>query len=124
MIDDKKFTEIINTLTTTIETLSNTTDNFEETTNKLNDWVKTEKNFKESAKILIAKLDEFKDLNSDVWKRYREEMSSAVSIVKNTSKSLSDDLENINAEFYERLNDTLNNLDQCIQRFVVPPNRR
>lgn len=124
MIDDKKFQEIIKNLTATIDTLSTTTDSFEETTNKLNDWVKTEKNFKESAKILIVKLDEFKDLNSDVWKRYREEMSSAVSIVKTTSKSLSDDLENINAEFYERLNDTLNNLDQCIQRFIVPPNRR
>ena len=124
MIDDKKFQEIIKNLTATIDTLSTTTDSFEETTNKLNDWVKTEKNFKESAKILIAKLDEFKDMNSDVWKRYREEMSSAVSIVKNTSKSLSDDLGNINAEFYERLNDTLNNLDQCIQRFIVQPNRR
>lgn len=123
MVDDRKFQEIIDNLTSTIDTLSDTTNSFEETTGKLNDWVKTEKNFKESAKILIVKLDEFKDLNSDVWKRYREEMSSAVSIVKNTSKSLSDDLENINAEFYERLSDTLNNLDQCIQRFI-PTNRR
>jgi hypothetical protein len=118
MISDNKFIEITNNLVSTIDTLKETTDSFEETTNKLNDWVRTERNFKDSADILIVKLEEFRDLNSDVWKKYREEMSSAVSIIKKTSTSLGEDLTNINNEFYERLNDTLNNLDLCIQRFL------
>ena len=122
MIDDGKFQEITNKLTKTIETLETTTESFDETTSKLNDWVKTEKNFKEAAQILIAKLEEFKDFNGDVWDKYRQEMTKAVSIVKDTSTRLGGDLENINSEFYERLNDTLTNLDQCIQRFV-PTNR-
>jgi biopolymer transport protein ExbB/TolQ len=122
MISDNKFSEITNNLVSTIETLKDTTDSFEETTNKLNDWVRTERNFKDSADILIVKLEEFRDLNSDVWKRYREEMSGAVSIIKKTSISLGEDLTNINNEFYERLNDTLNNLDLCIQRFLPPNN--
>lgn len=123
MIEDGKFQEITTKLTSTIETLENTTESFDETTSKLNDWVKTEKNFKESAQILITKLEEFRDFNGDVWDNYRKEMSKAVSIVKETSTRLGGDLENINAEFYERLNDTLQNLDQCIQRFI-PTNRR
>lgn len=122
MISDNKFSEITNNLVSTIGTLKETTDSFEETTNKLNDWVRTERNFKDSADILIVKLEEFRDLNSDVWKRYREEMSGAVSIIKKTSLSLGEDLTNINNEFYERLNDTLNNLDLCIQRFLPSNN--
>jgi hypothetical protein len=50
-------------------------------------------------------------------------MTKAVSIIKDTSKNLSEDLNNINTEFYERLNDTLQNLDQCIQRFIPTNNR-
>lgn len=123
MIEDGKFQEITNKLTATINTLENTTESFDETTSKLNEWVKTEKNFKEAAQILISKLEEFRDFNGDVWDKYRKEMSKSVSIVKETSSKLGADLENINAEFYERLNDTLQNLDQCIQRFL-PPNRR
>lgn len=123
MIEDGKFQEITNKLTTTIETLEKTAESFDETTSKLNDWVRTEKNFKESAQILISKLDEFRDFNGDVWDKYRKEMTKSVSIIKETSTRLSEDLDNINAEFYERLNDTLQNLDQCIQRFV-PTNRR
>jgi chromosome segregation ATPase len=123
MIEDGKFQEITNKLTTTIETLATTTESFDETTSKLNDWVKTEKNFKEAAQILIAKLEEFRDFNGDVWDKYRKEMTKAVSIIKETSTRLGEDLDNINAEFYERLNDTLNNLDQCIQRFI-PTNRK
>jgi len=123
MIEDGKFQEITTKLVSTIETLENTTESFDETTSKLNDWVKTEKNFKEAALILITKLEEFRDLNGDVWEKYRNEMTKAVTIVKETSTRLGEDLENINAEFYERLNETLQNLDQCIQRFV-PTNGR
>jgi hypothetical protein len=122
MISDNKFSEITNNLVSTIDTLKETTDSFEETTNKLNDWVRTERNFKESADIIIVKLEEFRDFKSDVWENYRKEMNKSVTIMSNVSKQLGEDLSNINNEFYERLNDTLNNLDLCIQRFV-PSNK-
>jgi biopolymer transport protein ExbB/TolQ len=122
MISDHKFTEITSNLVSTINTLKNTTNSFEETTNKLNDWVRTERNFKDSADIIINKLEEFRDFKSDVWDNYRKEMSKSVSIMKNVSEQLGNDLTNVNNEFYERLNDTLNNLDLCIQRFV-PSNK-
>lgn len=122
LIEDGKFQEITSRLNKTVESLENTTESFDNTTSKLNEWVKTEKNFKEGAQILIAKLEEFKDFNGDLWSKYRNEMTTAVGIIKETSETISDDLENINSEFYERLNDTLTSLDQCIQRFI--PNNR
>lgn len=118
MIDDDKFQEITNKLTRTIETLEKTTDSFDLTTSKLNDWVVNEKNFKEAAILLINKLEEFKDFNGDLWKNYRSEMRGAVDIIQKASKSIGADLDNINAEFYTRLNSTLQSLDECIQRFV------
>jgi biopolymer transport protein ExbB/TolQ len=118
LIEENNFSEITKKLTSTIDTLKQTTESFDETTNKLNDWVRTERNFKESADIIIHKLEEFRDFKSDVWKNYRNEMEKSVSIIKTVSNQLGEDLTNINNEFYERLNDTLTNLDLCIQRFI------
>jgi hypothetical protein len=123
MISDNKFSEITNNLISTIDTLKETTDSFEETTNKLNDWVRTERNFKESADVLIIKLEEFRDLNSDVWAKYRKEMEAAVSIIEKTSLTISKDISKIDEEFYDRLSNTLENLDMCIQRFVPSNNK-
>jgi hypothetical protein len=123
MISDNKFTEITNNLVSTIDTLKDTTESFEQTTNKLNEWVRTERNFKDSADILIVKLEEFKDLNSDVWASYRKEMEAAVSIIEKTSLTISKDISNIDEEFYSRLNNTLENLDMCIQRFIPSNNK-
>lgn len=123
MITDNKFSEITNNLVSTIDTLKETTDSFEETTNKLNDWVRTERNFKESADVLIVKLEEFRDFKSDVWENYRKEMEKSVSIIKNVSNQFGNDLTNLNAEFYDRLDETLKNLDLCIQRFIPANNR-
>lgn len=122
LIEENNFSEITNKLTSTIDTLKQTTESFDETTNKLNDWVRTERNFKESADIIIHKLEEFRDFKSDVWQNYRKEMEKSVSIIKKVSNQLGEDLTNINNEFYERLNDTLTNLDLCIQRFLPSNN--
>jgi hypothetical protein len=118
MIEDGKFQKITEQLSSTVNTLETTTESFEETTAKLNDWIRNEHDFKEATEILISKLEEFRDFNGDVWDKYRKEMSKSVSIIKDSSSRLSEDLENINSEFYSRLNDTLQNLDQCIARFV------
>lgn len=118
LIEENNFTEITTKLSNTVEILQTNTEAFDNTTNKLNEWVRTERNFKDAAEVLIIKLEQFRDLNSDVWKQYRKEMESAVSIIKNTSSTISEDVENINEEFYERLNSTMQNLDMCIQRAI------
>lgn len=121
MIDDTKFQEIVGKLTSTVDTLKENTDAFDETSNKLNNWVRNQMNFSDSVAKLLTRLEEIekiKDINEIFWANTKKQLNEGVSIIKEASKRLSNDLENINAEFYERLNDTLQNLDTLIQRII------
>ena len=122
MIDDSKFQEIVDQLTSTINTLKANTDAFDETTNKLNDWVRNQMNFTDSIAKLLTRLEEIdriKDINEVFWDNTKKQLNEGVSVIEKASERLSSDVENINQEFYERLNDTLQNLDTLIQRIIV-----
>lgn len=121
MIEDTKYQEIVGQLTTTINTLKENTDAFDETTDKLNDWVRNQMNFSDSVAKLLTRLEEIdriKDINEVFWENTRKQLNEGVSLIEKASKRLSSDVENINEEFYERLNDTLQNLDALIQRII------
>ena len=122
MIEDTKYQEIVNQLTSTINTLKENTEAFDGTTNKLNDWVRNQMNFSDSvAKLLtrLEKIDRIKDINEVFWENTKKQLNEGVSVIEKASKRLSNDVENINEEFYERLNDTLQNLDTLIQRIIA-----
>lgn len=122
MIDDTKYQEIVGQLTSTINTLKENTDAFDETTNKLNDWVRNQMNFTDSVAKLLTRLEEIdriKDINEVFWENTKKQLNEGVSVIEKASKRLSSDVENINEEFYERLNDTLQNLDTLIQRIIA-----
>lgn len=119
MISDGKFTDIVTKVERSVDTLLTTTMAYDETTQKLNIWVRNQMNFSDKAEILISQLEEFRNLNGSTWDNYRAEMDKSINIIKRASTSLGKDLENINQEFYERLNDTLQNLDGLIQRFMM-----
>lgn len=122
LIDDTKFEEIVGKLATTIDTLQENTEAFDETTEKLNAWVKNQMNFSDSvAKLLfrLESIDKIKDINEVFWENTKKQLNEGVGVIEKASKRLSNDLENINAEFYERLNDTLQNLDTLIQRIIA-----
>jgi hypothetical protein len=122
MIDDTKYQEIVGQLTSTINTLKKNTDTFDETTNKLNDWVRNQMNFTDSVAKLLTRLEEIdriKDINEVFWESTKKQLNEGVSVIEKASKRLSSDVENINEEFYERLNDTLQNLDTLIQRIIA-----
>lgn len=122
MIDDTKYQEIVDKLTATIETLESNTEAFDETTNKLNSWVRNQMNFSDSVAKLLTRLEEIeriKDINEMFWENTKKQLNEGVGIIEKSSRRLSNDLENINAEFYERLNDTLQNLDTLIQRIIA-----
>lgn len=121
MIEDTKYQEIVGKLTSSIDTLKENTEAFDETTNKLNTWVKNQMNFSDSVAKLLTRLEEIeriKDINELFWENTKKQMNEGVSVIEKASKKLSDDLENVNAEFYERLNDTLQGLDSLIQRII------
>jgi len=127
MIDDTKYQEIVVKLTDAIDTLKDNTDAFDETTNKLNNWVKNQMNFSDSVAKLLTRLEgieKIKDINEVFWNNTKKQMNDGVNVIANASKTLSNDLENINNEFYQRLNDTLQNLDTLIQRIITNYNNR
>jgi len=122
MVDDTKFQEIVGKLTSTVDTLKENTEAFDETTNKLNNWVRNQMNFSDSVAKLLIRLEEIekiKDINQVFWDNTKKQLNEGVGVIEKASKRLSNDLENINAEFYERLNDTLQNLDTLIQRIIA-----
>lgn len=122
MIDDTKFQEIANQLTGTINILKENTETFDETTNKLNTWILKERDFKQSAEILINRLEEIekiKSINGEFWRETKEQMNEGVSIIASSSNELRNNLDNISTEFTEQLNLTLTSLDELIQRFIA-----
>jgi len=121
MIEDTKYQDIVEKLTGTVDILKENTEAFDETTNKLNDWVRNQMSFSDSVAKLLTRLEEIekiKDINDVFWNNTKAQLNEGVSVIEKSSKRLSNDLENINAEFYERLNDTLQNLDTLIQRKI------
>ncbi|MEZ4939178.1 MAG: hypothetical protein R2799_16455 [Crocinitomicaceae bacterium] len=116
-----KYQDIVSSLTNTINTLEQNTEAFENTTNKLNNWVRNQMNFTESVSKLLIRLeeiDQIKDINEIFWENTRVQLNQGVSIIEKANQRLSNDLETINEEFYDRLNNTLQNLDTLIQRII------
>ena len=121
MIEDTNFQQIITQLIDTIAMIKENTVAFDETTNKLNDWVRNQMNFSDSVTILLTrleKIEQIKDINEVFWENTKEQLNEGVSLIASGSERLSADLDNINAEFYERLSLTLQNLDTLIQRYI------
>lgn len=121
MIDDTKFVQITEKVSGAIDTLKANTEAFDATTNQLNNWVRNQMNFSDSVSALLVRLqqiDEIKDINDVFWNNTEKQLNEGVNLIKNASKSLAGDLEEINGQFYDRLNDTLQNLDNLIASII------
>lgn len=121
MIEDTKFEKITDKLTSTIDVLQNGTQAFNETTNKLNNWVAHQMNFTDSVAVLLAKLEEVKnvkDINEIFWKNFENQLNTSMKVIEKASNKLTQDLESINDEFYNQLDDVLKNFDNALQRII------
>lgn len=121
MVDDAKFVEITKNLEDSAQLSKDNMAKFDESTEKLNDWVRKQRNFVDSVVQLMGKLEEINKINdysAQFWKETKKGMDDSVGIIKATSDSLNKNLRNINQEFYERLASTLSELDACIQAMV------
>lgn len=119
LINDTKFSEMTDKIDRAITTIKLATDEFESVTNHVNNWANKQSTFNDKIQTVIVQLDEFKNFNGNLWDSYRKEMNKSVNIIKEASTTLNSDLNEINTQFYERLNDTLTNLDTLIQRFIT-----
>ena len=121
MVDDTKFVEITKNLENSAQLSKDNMAKFDESTEKLNDWVRKQRNFVDAVMQLMSKLEEINKINdysSQFWKETKKGMDDSVNIIKSSSESLNRNLHNINQEFYDRLASTLSELDACIQAMV------
>lgn len=121
MIDDAKFSQITHNLTDTVALTKQNMQSFDDTTTRLNEWVHKQRDFNEGVRILIAKLDELnkiRDYGEQFWGDTKRHMEEGISIIKQGSKSLNDQIIGIDERFYARLSTTLNELDSCISAMV------
>lgn len=121
MIDDAKFTQITHNLSDTVALTRQNMQSFDDTTTKLNEWVRKQRDFNEGVRILIAKLDELnkiRDYGQQFWSDTKRNMEEGISIIKQGSKSLNEQIIGIDERFYARLSTTLNELDSCISAMV------
>ncbi len=95
---------------------------YEEYTRNLNVWVQKQRDFVEGVKQLIHKLDELdklRDFNNDFWKETKEKLEEALGLMNNGAFLLKNELKEIDEHFYARLNETLHQLDTCIQAMIT-----
>lgn len=121
MVEDKKFVEIVGNLTASAEQNKVAITEFKDAQSSLNEWVRKQRNFVEAVQALIKKLEELSNINDyskEFWKQTRSGMNDSLAIIQQGSRSLMNDIQNLDGHFYNRLNTTLANLDQCIQKMI------
>ncbi len=121
LIEDTKFIQISQKLESTVSLTQSNMQQFDESTRSLNDWVRKQRNFVDGVNALIIKLDELNSLRNyseEFWQETRRGMNESVSIIKDGSIQLNNQLTNLDNKFYARLNATLAELDTCIQAMV------
>jgi len=126
MVYDTKFNQITDKVSGAVDLLKANIEAFDQTANQLNQWVKKQKDFSESVTKLLVRLEEIdkiKDINEVFWKNLKSQLNDGVSILQKSIKDLDNEVENIHGHFYEKLNDTFQNLDNLIQRIVTKYNK-
>ena len=119
LINDTKFSEMTEKIDKALNSLQIATTDFEDITNNVNNWANKQSTFNDRIQTVIVQLEEFKNFNGNLWDSYKKEMEKSVGIIRNASTSLNEDLREIDNQFYERLSNTLQNLDDLIQRFIT-----
>ena len=122
LIEDKKLLESSKILSESSTSLQEASQAVKDSSNELNNWVEKQNSFNESYTLLMNRLEEIdkiKDINEVFWNDTKKQLDEGVSIIGEGSKQLQNDLDDINNSFYERLNSTLQSLDDCVQRMVL-----
>lgn len=127
MIDDTRFAQITSDLTDTVNLTKSNMQSFDDTTNRLNEWVRKQRDFNEGVQILIAKLEELnkiRDYGEQFWSDTKRHLDEGIGIIRQGSESLNKQLTSLDRQFYSRLSTTLAELDSCISAMIENQNRR
>lgn len=126
ILENQSYIEVTKKLQETAELTKDNMVKFDDSTNKLNDWVRKQRNFVDGVQMLIAKLEEIekiKDHGGEFWKETKSKMEEGVGIIRNGSKEIESQISGLDQHFYQRLSATLAQLDACIQAMVEAANK-
>lgn len=126
ILENQSYIEVTKKLQETAELTKDNMVKFDDSTNKLNDWVRKQRNFVDGVQMLIAKLEEIekiKDYGGEFWKETKSKMEEGVGIIRNGSKEIESQISGLDQHFYQRLSATLAQLDACIQAMVEAANK-
>lgn len=126
ILENQSYIEVTKKLQETVELTKDNMVKFDDSTNKLNDWVRKQRNFVDGVQMLIAKLEEIekiKDYGGEFWKETKSKMEEGVGIIRNGSKEIESQISGLDQHFYQRLSATLAQLDACIQAMVEAANK-
>lgn len=121
MVEDEKFIEITTNLNNSADLTHQSMVEFKDAQSTLNQWLMRQRNFVEAVQALMTQLQDISKINDyaeTFWEQTRSGMNDSVAILKNGSQTMQNQIDSINAAFYERINDTLAQLDNCIQKMV------
>ena len=122
LVEDTKLLDSTKLLSESSTSLGEATEAVKNSSNELNSWVEKQNSFNESYTLLMNRLEEIdkiKDINEVFWNNTKKQLEEGVGVISDSSKQLQRDLDEINNSFYERLNSTLQSLDDCVQRMVL-----
>jgi hypothetical protein len=122
LIEDTKLLESSKVLSDSSASLQEASQAVKDSSNELNNWVEKQNSFNESYTLLMNRLEEIdkiKDINEVFWNNTKKQLEEGVNILRDGSTQLQNDLDDVNNSFYERLNSTLQSLDDCVQRMVL-----
>lgn len=118
MVEDERFIAMTTNLTAAAELNKSSMTEFKDAQSSLNEWVKKQRNFVEAVQVLMEKLEEIANINDyseEFWNQTRQGMNESIGIIRSGSRELQNQIEEIDGTFYERLNNTLAQLDACIR---------
>lgn len=127
IVDDKRFIEVTKELHETAYLSKSNMESFNESTQKLNEWVRKQRNFVDGVQLLITKLEELnkiRDYGEQFWQGTKDKMEEGVGIITKGSLTLNTQLTSLDRQFYGRLSATLAELDNCITKMVEQIDKR
>lgn len=118
---DKDFVATAKSLRKAAEDNEKNVAEYQKYTKELTEWVEKQRNFSDSVKDLIKKLEELdklRDYNNEFWADAKRNLMEAQDRLHDSANFLQGEIETLDQHFYNRLSETLSQLDVCIQAMV------
>ena len=121
MAKDKDFVATAKAMRDAAEANSKNIAEYKEYTENLNKWVEKQRNFAQVVNDLINKLEELnklRDYNNEFWADAKKNLMDAQKQLHDSAQFLQGEIQTLDQHFYNRLSETLSQLDVCIQAMI------